>query len=423
MILTEYQAKNILRKSGIRVPAGLLAESAQQAENVALQMGGGPWMVKAQIRAGGRAKGHFPAHNDTNGGIRVADTPDDVAVHARKMLGDLLVTRQTGKAGELVTSVYIEQLASVTAEMYLALAIDRELGVVTFITSKSGGSDIELIAAQSPEVVARFPVDIDSLSVPPDVVEYFGLDSHLQTELASVMATMLDVFVDRDATLIELNPLCTNESGQLIALDAAIIWDDNALFRQGHEEQMQAYDHLPECEFDAIKHGLNYVKLDGNIGCLSAGAGLAMATIDAIKECGGHPANFLDIPPAASVDQIKIALELLLVDDAIQGILLNVFGGGIMRCDAIADALLLANRRQAFSVPVVVRLAGINSTLALQRIASSLPMVVITDDLANAAQTVVALTELQLKRRKTEAIDNKSAWWRKVHSLFPESTE
>lgn len=421
MNLTEHQAKKILHGAGIKVPSGEVVTTAEHAVAAAEKLGSPPWVIKAQIPAGGRAQGHFKGDTQAKGGVRIARSLEQVQSSAQQMLEQTLITQQTGSVGFVVKHVYVEHYCTVEHEMYLALTIDRTSGSAAFIAARHGGTNIERLAEQAPDSIISCPVDIDSHSLPGEIAARLELSGESREQLLVIMASMLSLFVERDATLIELNPLGIDAVGQLVALDATIVLDDNALFRQGHEEQMVAYDHLPAGEFEAASLGLNYVKLNGNIGSLAAGAGLAMATLDAIKESGGQPANFLEVPPSATVPLIQAALEILLADPDIDGILVNIFGGGIMRCDAVADALLLAHQRNPRSIPVIVRLAGTNATLAMQRLASSLPAVIIASDLSNAAESVVNLVQGKIEARAAKQRREQQKWWQRMQSVIHKS--
>jgi succinyl-CoA synthetase beta subunit len=404
--LTEHQAKTILRKAGICTPAGAIASTAEEAHSVAKTLGASSFVVKAQIRAGGRAKGYFQSDAQSRGGIRFARTADDVRLISSQMLDRNLITEQTGPRGELVKQVYVEAQCKLQSEKYLALTIDRSTGSLAFLASAKGGSNIESAVAKDASVVHRYLVDIQNPVAPSEVVELFGYNEKQGAQLHRFMDIMIDVMTSKDATLIEINPLGLDDAGELIALDAAIIWDQNALFRQGHEEQMAAYEDLPEIEFQAMCKGLNYIKFKGKIGTVSSGAGLAMATIDALHDRGGTPGNFLDIPPSSTVTFIKDAITLVLSDPELDAVIINVFGGGIMRCDAVADALLVIGQEETLPVPIVVRLAGTNAQLAQQRIKASLPQVLVTADLSTAISNVVKLAQ------STTPSAAPKPWWR-----------
>lgn len=386
MDLNENQSKCILREIGVTVPSGRECSSAHLVDIEASKVGPPPWVVKAQISAGGRAKGHFRGDPQARGGVRFVDTIEQLRTNTKQMLGSTLITEQTGSAGGLVRSVYIESQCSVKDEFYLALTIDPELGQLIFVVSKHGGTDIESVASSNPDDILQLPVQIDA---PFDqsalVADQLGLSGIPRDELMTYLPAIVTEFVDKDMRLLEINPLALTTDDHLVALDALIVFDDNAMFRQGHNEQMDAYLSLSSEEFAAVNQKLNYHRLDGRVGLLSAGAGLAMATMDAIVECGGQPANFLDVPPSTSVATLKNAIEIVTSNPDMRCLLINVFGGGIMRCDAVADAILLAHQEGPFEVPVVVRFAGTNAELAKQRLKASLPQIELADDLGDAA--------------------------------------
>ncbi len=428
MNLNEHQSKKLLREVGVNVPLGQIANSEEEAGVLLNKVDGPPWVVKAQITAGGRANGHFLNDPASRGGVRFAETEQAVRAHAKQMLGGILVTNQTGRDGDRVNSVYIEQKCSVQHELYFSISVDRALGCVTLMAARDGGSHIEEVAQRDADAILQIALDIGKAGeeIPATMLtdqqldelhSFYQLPAQLRAEFAAMVRTLCFLFVERDASLVEINPFGVDVNGQLVALDASIAWDDNALFRQGHEEQLQAYADLPLAEHEALTHGLNYVRLDGNIGTLAAGAGLALVTVDAVTECGGHAANFLDIPPSASVERIETAISILLREAAVDVVLINVFGGGIMRCDAICDGLLLACRNfPEHGKPIVVRLVGINSELALQRLQSSLPEVQIASDLGDAAAKAVA----QAQQLAEKAIPDKKGWLKKARNLLPE---
>lgn len=420
MDLSEYQAKNVLQQAGIPVPDGVVASNTEHALQAFSQTGFKEAVVKAQIRAGGRADGHFldASGNHANalnasantGGIRFAASIDDVENACNAMLKQVLVTEQTGPAGEYVDSVYIESKVPVKDEFYLSISVNRELGQLAFLASRLGGTGVEHSEAAQ---FHRFPVDIDNPAIPADLTTVFSTEPEEVQQLISLFRILMNTFIDKDAALIELNPFGFDKQGQLVALDARIVWDDNAVFRQGHEEQMAAYDHLSESEFKAVCLGFNYIKLDGNIGMLATGAGLAMATLDAIADAGGSPANFLDLPPASSVADIAEALSIVRIDTTVNVMVINVIGGGIMRCDAIADALLLSHEKHPITIPVVIRLAGTNAEMAMQRIQSTMPETHISNNLADAARLACKLAHSQKAQKHMPAL---KSWWQRARN-------
>jgi len=422
MNLKEHQAKHFLRELGFQTPAGVHCDSAETAEALADSLNTERWVVKAQILSGGRARGFFAGEKNDNaephGGVRFANSPQQILDICRHMLGNTLKTAHTGSLGEEVQSIYLEARCDVADELYLALTIDSEQGQLAFIVSSNGGSDIETVAAQDPLSVHQIPVPLSSeFSATAQVCTLLGLAPEQHAEMSNCLKNMIDQFIEKDLRLIEINPLAKLESGELVALDAVVVFDDNALFRQGHPEQMEAYSHLPLQEYLAFSQGMNFVKLDGNIATLSSGAGLAMATIDAICENGGLPANFLDVPPSTAVAKLRDALDLTLQDSDVACLLVNVFGGGIMRCDVVADALLLQHRDKPITTPLVVRFAGTNADLAKQRLRASMPEAQLVGDLAEAAQLCCAIANAD-----DALVDgSNTALWQRFKRLVPDN--
>jgi len=418
MNLSEHQAKHLLSNAGLNVPSGVCCDVAELAESLTSGIAG-PWVIKAQIPAGGRANGHFRDDAQARGGVRFADSMQQVVSAVRQMLGGVLITEQTGRSGALVRSVYIEQKCPIRQECYLALTIDRTTGELIFLGSRAGGTQIEKRLCESPEELTRVAVKVDeavkATSAPFDTLfDALELPESVKPEFQRIVSVMHALFVDKDMLLLEINPLALTDNEQLMVLDALVVYDDNALFRQGHEEQLVAYDDLPEAEYNALVHGLNYIRLEGDIATLSSGAGLAMATMDAIREIEGAPANFLDVPPSTAVEHIRNALSLLFTNPSTRCVLINVFGGGIMRCDAVADALLTYHQQEPIAVPVVVRLAGTNAELARQRLATSMPQVQIASDLGEAAALAVALGNAAEDLTDSTAPNGEGRLWRKV---------
>ena len=434
MNLTEAQAKRILQGIGVAVPAGAIAQSEEAAAAALGSLGPGPWVIKAQIQSGGRARGYFQGDTQGLSGVRFASTEAQVRTAARQMLGRILVTDQTGPSGERVRSLYLEDRLSTQRELYLALAIERETGGLAFLASAEGGTDIEQLATTHPDAVGRWPVAIDATRMPTGIGAFLQLSGHAATALDALLLQLHSLFIDRDATLIEINPLVVTSEGDLMALDATIVWDDNALFRQGHEEQLTAYDDLHPVEYEALQKKLNYVRLPGNVGCLAVGAGMAMATVDAVVEFGGKPGSFLDVSPSADVSDMHAAIELMLNDDGSDGVLINVFGGGIMRCDVVASALLEARQSGGTSSatdnslmaekpvdnkPIAVRLSGVNSELARERLLQSAPEVVTHDDIGVAAEDICQRLAA-VDTRTRAGLDGKKTLWQRVRKLLPE---
>lgn len=418
MNIHEYQAKQLLNEHGIATPRGGVAETPQQAAAIAQELGGGVWMVKAQIHASGRGLGHFREGPEDEGGVRTADSPEAVAGIAGKMLGKFLITTQTGGEGQQVKRVYIEQKCTVQRELYLAMFIDRRISRVCLVASRQGGVNIETAVTGAPESLLRVVFDLDvgfeQAPVAKAVAE-LGLQGRAAESTVEVIAAMYKLFTTRDAALIEINPLAVTAAGDVLALDAKMTFDDNALFRHQDIGVLHDEHELGMGELEARQHGFNYIKLDGNIGCMTCGAGLAMALIDAIVYCGGAPANFLDIPPVGQVNRAKDALKLVLSDPGVESVLINVFGGGIMRCDTIADGILLVNREKPIKVPLVVRLAGTNAEFAIQRLRDNGPEIIFADNLADAAQK--AVTAAAATKRVA-----RQSWWDRVQNLVSKQT-
>ncbi len=383
MNIHEYQAKRLLAKYGVAVPRGGVAYTPQEAENIARDLGGPVWVVKAQIHAGGRGKG---------GGIKVVDAIDDAKDMARAMLGMRLVTPQTGPQGKEVKRVYIEAGADISRELYLGILIDRASGRITLIGSTEGGMEIEEVARESPEKILRVAIDPAIGMLPFHARKLaFGLRLKGRQVGAAVkfMTAIYDAFMDLDASLIEINPLVVTGDGAVMALDAKMNFDDNALYRHSDLEELRDEDEEDPAELEAARHDLNYIKLGGNIGCMVNGAGLAMATMDIIKLYGGAPANFLDVGGGATRERVATAFKIILSDANVEGILVNIFGG-IMRCDVIAEGIVAAAREVSLHVPLVVRLEGTNVALGKKILAESGLAIVSADDLANAAENIVA---------------------------------
>lgn len=380
MDIHEYQAKALLQRYGVAVPAGGVAASAAQAKRVAGQLPGPDWVVKAQVLAGGRAAA---------GGVKIVHDPDDVEPLAELMLGARLTTAQTGAGGQTIHQVYVEQGCRIMQAFYLALMVDAELARPVFIASPdSGKGSIEAAARKHPEMVLRLTVDKPSgpeAGALRDFVARTGLDGAAAATACRYLSAMYRLFCDFEASLIEIGPLALLDDGQVVALDAKMSFDDNALFRQPDIRKLRDDCHLSAAQQTAAQHGLNYLQFSGDIGILASGAGLAMATFDAIVENEGAPGVFLDVPPTASPAQVATAFRLLLDDETLCCLVVNVFGGGIMRCDVIADGLLAALQEKTRDMPLVVRLNGINAALAYDKLRACKTMTG-TDSLADAAR-------------------------------------
>ena len=391
MNIHEYQAKSLLAKYGVAVPRGGVAFTPEEAENVARELGGPIWVVKSQIHAGGRGAGRFADDPEGQGGVRLCRSLDEVKENARKMLGHVLVTRQTGAAGKEVKRLYIEDGCDIARECYLGMLIDRATSRVTVMASTEGGMEIEEVAAKTPEKILKLAVD-PALGL----MDYqgrqiaFGLGLQGKEVGAAVrfLSAMYRALTELDASIVEINPLVVTGGGEVIALDAKMNFDDNALFRHKDVADMRDEDEEDAMELEAARHELNYIKLDGTIGCMVNGAGLAMATMDIIKLYGGEPANFLDVGGGATKERVTAAFKIILNDANVQGILVNIFGG-IMRCDVIAEGVVAAAREVSLHVPLVVRLEGTNVDLGKQILADSGLPIVSADDLGDAAEKVV----------------------------------
>ena len=393
MNIHEHQAKALLKTYGLPVAPGVAIFSAAEADAAANSLPGPLYVVKSQIHAGGRGKGRFKElPPDAKGGVRLAKTIADVVVNATEMLGHTLVTKQTGPAGKQVNRLYIEDGADIARELYCSLLVDRSSGEVAFVVSTEGGMDIEGVAHDTPDKIIT--VDIDPLAgVTPENVEAIAkalqLDGAARADAATVFPALYKAFVETDMSLLEVNPLIVLKDGHLRLLDAKVSFDNNALFR--HPELMTLRDLSEEDakEIEASKFDLAYVALDGNIGCMVNGAGLAMATMDIIKLYGEEPANFLDVGGGASREKVTAAFKIITADPQVKGILVNIFGG-IMRCDVIAEGVVAAVREVGLKVPLVVRLEGTNVNEGKAILNNSGLDVISADDLDDAAQEIVA---------------------------------
>ncbi|HRJ60485.1 MAG TPA: ADP-forming succinate--CoA ligase subunit beta [Azospirillaceae bacterium] len=391
MNIHEYQAKAVLKKYGVAVPRGGVAFTPQEAEAVARELGGPVWVVKSQIHAGGRGAGRFKNNPEGKGGVRVVKSVEEVGSNTAEFLGNVLVTKQTGPEGKEVKRVYIEEGADIKRELYLGMLVDRATGRVTVIASTEGGMEIEEVAHNTPEKIIK--VAIDPISGMQGyhtrkVAFGLGLEGKQISACAKFLTAMYKAFVDLDCSIVEINPLIVTGSGDILALDAKMNFDDNALFRHKDIEELRDEDEEDPAEIEAAKHSLNYVKLDGNIGCMVNGAGLAMATMDIIKLYGGEPANFLDVGGGATKERVTAAFKLILSDPNVEGILVNIFGG-IMRCDVIAEGVVAAAREVQLHVPLVVRLEGTNVELGKKILSESGLPILSADNLADAAEKVV----------------------------------
>jgi succinyl-CoA synthetase beta subunit len=378
----EYQAKEVFRRFGVPTLKGKVVESPEQAASVAKEIGGSVWVVKAQIHAGGRGKG---------GGVKVAKSLDEVKSLTEKMLGMNLVTPQTGPEGKTVHKVYIEQGCNIKHEYYVAALVDRDESRVTLMASREGGMDIEEVAAKTPHLIHKIVVD-PAVGLRPfqarDLAFAIGMEGKVVNAAVKTFLKLYEVFTKMDGALAEINPLVETAEGEVIPLDAKLNFDSNALFR--HPDIVEYRDVAEEdpSEVEASKHDLAFIKLDGNIGCLVNGAGLAMATMDIIKLSGGMPANFLDVGGGANKEKVTEAFKLILKDPNVKGILVNIFGG-IMKCDIIAEGVIAATKELGLKVPLVVRLQGTNVELGKKMLSESGLNIIPADDLGSAAQAIV----------------------------------
>jgi succinyl-CoA synthetase beta subunit len=382
MNIHEYQAKVVLREFGVPVPRGLAAFSVAEAEKAAHQLGGPVWVVKAQIHAGGRGKA---------GGVKVVNSIEAVTREATRILGSTLVTHQTGPKGKVVNRLYIEEGSAIEKEFYLSALVDRVTSRVAFVVSTEGGMDIEEVARERPEKILTFAVDPATGIMPHHgrlLAQALRLSGDLARQAEGLLAKLHAAFVAKDMSLLEVNPLVVTKSGEIVCLDAKISFDDNALFRHADIVALRDITEEDEKEIEASKYDLNYVALDGTIGCMVNGAGLAMATMDIIKLYGESPANFLDVGGSATKERVAAAFKIITSDPHVKGILVNIFGG-IMRCDVIAEGVVAAVKEVGLRVPLVVRLEGTNVDKGKEIIAASNLNVTSANDLDDAAQKIV----------------------------------
>src|SRR5690242_2681916 len=393
MNIHEYQAKELLAKFGVPVPAGYPAMSVDEAVEAAKKLPGPLWVVKAQIHAGGRGKGRFKELGESaKGGVRLAHSIDEVRENAAEMFGKTLVTVQTGPHGKQVQRLYITDGVDIEKEYYLALLVDRETGRIAIVASTEGGMDIEAVAHDTPEKIETLTIDPATGLMPHHgraVAAALGLRGDLAKQANKVLAKLYDAFLGTDASQIEINPLAVTDNGELLVLDAKVGFDNNAEFRHPELEQLRDLSEEDPMEIEASKYDLAYIKLDGNIGCMVNGAGLAMATMDIIKLNGAFPANFLDVGGGASKEKVTAAFKIILSDPAVEGILVNIFGG-IMKCDIIAEGIVAAAREVNIGVPLVVRLEGTNVQQGKDILANSGLPIIAANDLGDAAQKIVA---------------------------------
>lgn len=392
MNIHEHQAKAVLAEFGVAVPRGYPAFSVDEAVKAAEQLGGPVFVVKSQIHAGGRGKGRFEGLGpDAKGGVRVVKSVDEVRTNAEEMLGRVLVTHQTGPSGKQVNRLYIEEGAAIAKEFYLSLLVDRETSRVSVVASTEGGMDIEDVAHNTPDKIATFTIDPATGVFPHHartLAAALGLKGDLAKQVATLLSQLYAAFVAKDMEMLEINPLIVTADDQLRVLDAKVSFDGNALFR--HKDIVALRDESEEDpkEIEASKYDLSYIALDGEIGCMVNGAGLAMATMDIIKLYGAEPANFLDVGGGASKEKVTAAFKIITADPNVKGILVNIFGG-IMRCDIIAEGVVAAVKEMGLKVPLVVRLEGTNVELGKKIINESGLNVIAANDLSDGAEKIV----------------------------------
>ena len=392
MNIHEYQAKQLLKGYGAPVAEGIAILDAAEAEAAARKLPGPLYVVKSQIHAGGRGKGKFKELGpDAKGGVRLAKSVEEVVANVREMLGNTLVTKQTGPEGKQVNRLYIEDGADIDRELYLSILVDRTVGRPAFVVSTEGGMDIEAVAHDTPEKIVTLPIDPEIGVTEANVdklADALRLVGHARVDATELFPILYKAFVETDMSLLEVNPLIVMKDGHLRVLDAKVSFDGNADFRHAERAELRDLSEEDEKEIEASKYDLAYVALDGNIGCMVNGAGLAMATMDIIKLYGAEPANFLDVGGGASKEKVTAAFKIITADPAVKGILVNIFGG-IMKCDVIAEGVISAVKEVGLKVPLVVRLEGTNVELGKKIIDESGLNVISADDLDDAAQKIV----------------------------------
>ncbi len=411
MYIHEYQAKQILKEHGIPVPPGWVAASVDEAIDVANSLDATRWAIKAQVYSGGRGAGHFRGQDPSQGGVRIVVSFDEVKRAAEEMLGQVLITDQTGSVGRKVERIYIESGCDVKRELYLAMLIDRSSSQLLLVISAKGGQNIEKTAAEEPGSIIRLPIDLDT---GPDREAIGAKISALELaepqlgQILDIVESMYKLYTSLDCSLIEINPLAITRQGEVLALDAIITFDDNALFRHPDIRDLRDPKQLPAGQLRASVHGINYVKLDGDIGYMANGAGLALATLDAIKYAGGNPANFLDLPPVVEQAVVRDAFKLLTSDPDVKSILVNVFGGGVMRCDTVADAILTALVEEPLKVPLVVRLTGVNAEVGTRRLKDSGHNI-------RFATSLNEVATLAVEAAQEKKLDHRKSWWKRAN--------
>jgi len=396
MKIHEYQGKEIFRQYGVATPRGVACFSVEEAVAAAKKLGGKVWVVKAQIHAGGRGKG---------GGVKVARSLDEVRAHARRILGMQLVTHQTGPGGQKVRRLLVEEGADIAKELYVGMVVDRGTQRAVLMASSEGGMDIEEVAAKTPEKIHKVFVDPAAGLTDGEargVARRIGIPDSALAQASELLRGLYKCFWDTDASLLEVNPLILARDGRVVALDSKINFDDNALFRHPEIVAMRDLDEEDPLEIEASKHDLSYISLDGNIGCMVNGAGLAMATMDTIKLFGGSPANFLDVGGGATAEKVTAAFKIMLSNPKVKAILVNIFGG-IMKCDTIAAGVVAAAREVKLSVPLVVRMKGTNEDLGKKILKDSGLPIISADNMAQAGQKVVAAIKKKMAKPKPKA--------------------
>ena len=392
MNLHEYQSKKLLGDMGLPVPRGFGVFTQDEAREKAKELGGEGFVVKAQIHAGGRGAGHFEGDESGKGGVRICKTLDEVAAHAGAMLGHTLITKQTGPQGKKVNRIYVEELGSIAEEFYLSMLVDRGSGKVAIVASKEGGMSIEEVAEENPDAIHTLSIDPATGIMGHHaraLIFAFGLKGDAAKEMLPLCKGLYEAFIKMDASLIEINPLVLTKDNHLVLMDAKVSLDDNALARHKDLELLRDISEENPVEYEATQEELNYIKLDGNIGCMVNGAGLAMATMDSIQLYGGEPANFLDVGGGAPKERVKKAFEVILSDKDVKGILVNIFGG-IMRCDIIAEGILAAVQELDIGeLPLVVRLEGTNVEKGKALLSESGLAITSAVNLGDAARKVV----------------------------------
>ena len=391
MNIHEYQGKELIRRYGVAVLDGYVAWTPEEAVEAARKLPGPVYVVKSQIHAGGRGAGRFADDPNGKGGVRLARSLDEVRDAAEAMIGHTLVTKQTGAAGRRVNRIYVEAGCEIARELYVSLLVDRETGRLTFVASTEGGMEIEEVAEHQSEKILRVAIDPAAGNWPfqaRKLAYALGLEGKQIGSFGKFVDALYKAFIDLDCAVVEVNPLVVTKAGEIVALDAKVSFDDNALYRHPELEALRDESEEDPKELEASKHALNYVALDGTIGCMVNGAGLAMATMDIIKLYGGSPANFLDVGGGATRERVTAAFKIILSDPNVEGILINIFGG-IMRCDVIAQGVVEAAREVSLNMPLVVRLEGTNAELGKEILARSGLAIESADNLGDAAEKIV----------------------------------